>query len=381
MSLKRYFNLARKYKAYRNIIPYRLWMAARMKFGRFPLSGNGKGFSKKEIHTSVTLTSEPNPLFGLSSGKFAGEINSVPYGGFHLFTIPGGSVYTDCNSGVFYYDKQSQGIEPASFLFKTFNHIPGLPVWLSSRKEPRTIFSLLTGGGGNSNYFHWLYDVLPRLSALPKEMWKEVDVFLFPNHEYPFQKETLGILGIPENKVKSSLQENHWKAGKLLCTTHTRNEYQFTDWVISFLRNSFITLNENSPEGEKIYLSRGDAATRRIVNEPELVEKLKEQGFKVYELSKYSFQEQVGIFNKADVVVAPHGAALANLAFCRPGAKILEIFSPGFITSLYYNLCDKAELEHHYLIGETSGESDKDDITVAPGKILAWLEENQVLTD
>ena len=31
------------------------------------------------------------------------------------------------------------------------------------RKLNGVAASLLTGGGGNSNYWHWLYDVLPRL--------------------------------------------------------------------------------------------------------------------------------------------------------------------------------------------------------------------------
>ena len=31
-----------------------------------------------------------------------------------------------------------------------------------------TILSLLTGGGGNNNYWHWLYDVLPRIELCTK---------------------------------------------------------------------------------------------------------------------------------------------------------------------------------------------------------------------
>jgi len=36
------------------------------------------------------------------------------------------------------------------------------------RKINGRIFSLLTGGGGNTNYWHWLLDVLPRLEILKK---------------------------------------------------------------------------------------------------------------------------------------------------------------------------------------------------------------------
>ena len=37
----------------------------------------------------------------------------------------------------------------------------GTPRVLKSLKG--SVISLLTGGGGNNNYWHWLFDVLPRL--------------------------------------------------------------------------------------------------------------------------------------------------------------------------------------------------------------------------
>ena len=44
------------------------------------------------------------------------------------------------------------------------------------------VLSLLTGGGGNNNYWHWLYDVLPRLELCEKSLDLElVDYFLLPN--------------------------------------------------------------------------------------------------------------------------------------------------------------------------------------------------------
>ena len=59
------------------------------------------------------------------------------------------------------------------------------------------IFSLLTGGGGNQNYWHWLFDVLPRLGILEKSV-KDVtiDYYLFPDLNQKFQKESLDLLNI-----------------------------------------------------------------------------------------------------------------------------------------------------------------------------------------
>jgi hypothetical protein len=36
------------------------------------------------------------------------------------------------------------------------------------KKFNGVVASLLTGGGGNSNYWHWLFDVLPRIELIKK---------------------------------------------------------------------------------------------------------------------------------------------------------------------------------------------------------------------
>ena len=52
-----------------------------------------------------------------------------------------------------------------------------------------------------------------------------------------------------------------------------------------------------------------------------------EKGFKIVTLSNLDFREQIKIFNNADVIVGLHGAAFANLCFCKPGTKVVEIKS------------------------------------------------------
>ena len=64
---------------------------------------------------------------------------------------------------------------------------------------------MLTGGAGNTNYWHWLFDVLPRLELI-KTIYKknEIDFFLFPDIKKDFQKQTLDILQIDKKKRLSS---------------------------------------------------------------------------------------------------------------------------------------------------------------------------------
>ena len=63
---------------------------------------------------------------------------------------------------------------------------------------------------------------------------------------------------------------------------------------------------------------------RQITNENALREFLKKDGFKIVTLGKMSFTEQVKTFNNAKIIVSMHGSGLANLVFCKTGAKIIE---------------------------------------------------------
>jgi capsular polysaccharide biosynthesis protein len=61
---------------------------------------------------------------------------------------------------------------------------------------------------------------------------------------------------------------------------------------------------------------------------------------------KLSLDDQVMLFAGADVIVAEFGAAMANVVFCRPGVKIVEIIPEGQFDTWSANLCAAYELEH-----------------------------------
>ena len=54
--------------------------------------------------------------------------------------------------------------------------------------------SMLTGGAGNDNYFHWLYDVLPRIKICEKFVdISKIDYFLLPDVKLKYQSQTLDV--------------------------------------------------------------------------------------------------------------------------------------------------------------------------------------------
>ncbi len=202
------------------------------------------------------------------------------------------------------------------------------------------VFSLLTGGGANNNYWHWLFDVLPRLYICSKHFdLKEIDYFLLPSLLRKFQKETLDSLNIPLKKRLSSEKFRHIKANQLIITDHpvvitgnpSTDMQNMPNWIIQWLRNSFIKNNETVNKKNKVYIERKDSSNpsiRTIANEKEIKNYLLKNDFVSVNLGEISFSDQVNLFNKADCVVGLHGAGFANIVFCEPGTKIVEFRSP-----------------------------------------------------
>jgi hypothetical protein len=79
-------------------------------------------------------------------------------------------------------------------------------------------------------------------------------------------------------------------------------------------------------EGRRVYVSRDDARLRRVLNEKRLLPRLEALGFERAVLGDLPIARQVALFRQADIVVAPHGAGLAHIAWCKPGTRIVEFF-------------------------------------------------------
>jgi hypothetical protein len=64
-----------------------------------------------------------------------------------------------------------------------------------------------------------------------------------------------------------------------------------------------------------------------MLNEAELIERLRPLGFEVIEPQRRPAKEQIAAFASADLVVGPSGSAMLNAVFCRPGARLIDIES------------------------------------------------------
>jgi len=200
------------------------------------------------------------------------------------------------------------------------------------------VASLLTGGAGNSNYWHWLFDVLPRIELLKKNMsLSEIDYYLVPSLKKKFQQQSLDMLGVPYKKRLTSEKNRHIKAKKIIVTDHpvvtsgdsSSDIQNMPSWIILWLKNNFLKNTSLQKKRNKIYIDREDSISskdqRLINNENEVREFLLKKGFALVKLADLNFKEQIELFNSAETIVGLHGAGFSNIVFCDPGTKVVEL--------------------------------------------------------
>jgi hypothetical protein len=233
------------------------------------------------------------------------------------------------------------------------------------KKTNYKILSVLTGGGGNANYFHWLFDVLPRIFLFKKLFnLKQVDKILVPNLKYKFQYQTLSLLNLKKNQIINNKFNKHIYAKEVYATSHpAENSEEISPLLINFLRKSFLKNIDyiKKKKIKKIYIDRSDSKSkikdyRSIINEEEIFQYLKKRGFVKVKLAKLDFIRQVYLFYNANYIFGLHGAGLSNLIFCKKNTKILEV-KPYGATIIYKNLAKKCRLKYFCLEIETVSKS------------------------
>lgn len=219
--------------------------------------------------------------------------------------------------------------------------------------------AVLVTDGGNT-YYHWMFDILPRLYLLQEaNVYSDIEYFILPKISHPYQEQSLSYLNIDRSKIiEASVDCFHIEAKNLFIPSLPSLLGTVNQWACTYLQRSF-PLNQ-LPEvttGKKIFISRRKAGNRRLLNEDEIANILVPAGFDIVEAEQYSLLQQIAIFQKAEVVVAPHGSGLSNIVFCKPGTIIIDLFSVDFVVPCFWIIANNCSLKYYFLFDkETDAE-------------------------
>ena len=204
---------------------------------------------------------------------------------------------------------------------------------------------------GDFNYYHFLIDVLPRIGVLEQAQRCDPPDKWYVPAQTAFQRELLEMLGIPPVRRIDCAEFPHVRAELLVVPGLPSMTERNPPWVVDFLRRRLLTESHTRGARRPIYVTRGSSVNNRVVrNEDELLELLTDRGFEVIDPGKLSVNDQIRTFATASIIVAPHGAALANLVFASPGSSVIELFPAGGVLPDFWMLANGVPgLKYRYL--------------------------------
>lgn len=181
--------------------------------------------------------------------------------------------------------------------------------------------------GSDANYAHWVIRNLLKLVLLEEAALPDGLPYLVADDLRGWHRDYLALLGIPESRLLRVPADRVYRCRRLYVPTQLRNHPRMAQGI-EWLRAKVAPLLA-APEQARalIYASRREQVKRRLLNEAAVEDMLTAMGFRVIVPGEMGVREQIEAFSQARMVVAPHGAALANMVFAPPGATLVEITS------------------------------------------------------
>ena len=206
--------------------------------------------------------------------------------------------------------------------------------------------------GGSRNYYHFLLDVLPRWGILQESL-----PGLEPDHVYvprstSYQRELLALVGLDAYDLVATEKNRAVSADHLLVPCIPNPLEMAPTWTVEWIR-ACIPAVRTDDKPRMLYVTRGSGPnTRRLVDEADLWPLMEQRGFVRIDPGTMSVRDQIDHFAAADVIVGLHGAALSNLVFAKPGARVLEMFAPSFVKHSFWTICERIPgVRYQYLVG------------------------------
>lgn len=217
------------------------------------------------------------------------------------------------------------------------------------------------------NFYHWMIDILPRLMPL-RWAGAEADYYLVDCLK-PFQQRVLESLGIESHQLIQPHCRLLLEADELLVPSLPTAEC-LRDFGATLLAG--LGADGHVRTSRRIFISRRKTGTRIIANEAELEELLRANRFETHSMEEYPLAKQARLIQEAEIIVATHGAGLANLVFARPETAVIEIVPAGRYNFTIYPEKSRIFGLHHQLIFAKSARH-KQILSVALDDVVAAL--------
>ena len=196
------------------------------------------------------------------------------------------------------------------------------------------------------NHSHWLSAHLPKLALL--QQLDALDAVVLPRQRPEAVDASLRFLGLDPDAFGTFDEDRPLEVGELTIVACDR----FRPEMLRLVQAAASRVG-TANSGRRIYISRSQAARRRLANEEQIWPLLADAGFERVHAEELTFDEQVRLMQEAAVLCGPHGAGLTNMVFCPPGTDVVEIADLSFPNPNFYALA--TAVGHRYWLVEGTG--------------------------
>jgi capsular polysaccharide biosynthesis protein len=202
----------------------------------------------------------------------------------------------------------------------------------------------------SNGYFHWLTDALTRLYVMRDRL--DQLLLLLPADYATLDFVESSLKSFAVKNVEFVKPDEVLVCRTLFMPTHTAPSGHYSHELITGVRNRLLRSfgdATDAGQSERVYISRGHARKRRIVNEDAVADLLSQSGFQIVYAEELTFEQQVKLCSRTRYLVSNHGAGLTNMLFLPPGAAVLELRHQTDATNnCYFTLASALGLNYFY---------------------------------
>jgi capsular polysaccharide biosynthesis protein len=205
------------------------------------------------------------------------------------------------------------------------------------------------------NYGHWMVDGAMLLALLPELILPEGCPIIVgaqtDSRMRAIVKESVALLA-PGATLLEHPDGETWTFSELhyVSPVHVSPLTKLPK-ALTALRNRVLAGQPRPVRRRRVYVMRDPTRSRRLENEPQVIQLCLHHGFEVVQPEHHSLREQTALFQAADFIVGVKGAALTNAIFCSEGANLLVLSPSDWVDPFFWDIAGQLGLAYGEIYG------------------------------
>ena len=212
-----------------------------------------------------------------------------------------------------------------------------------------------------NNFGHFLMEMLP-MAVLGQTIAGTTDVWYVSHHTLAPTMDAVfrafRLLGVPLRRLLvPGWLEPAWFDRLIIVrglTEHGRFMSPLSIFGTERLVHAVAHAGATDTVNERLFIRRipGWGRGRDLLNEEAVARRLEAQGFRSIEPGGIALEDQISAFAAARHIVGVVGAAMTNIAFCRPGTKVTMLWPASFPDVFFWFIATHKRLDYLEIRGE-----------------------------